>query len=75
MTTHHGQPVSVMSVTSEFEADMVCDLLRTGGIDCAVATTDSASAFAGALAGQIEILVHEADLDTARTILSDANLP
>ena len=47
------EPVPVTSVTNRFEADMVCDLLRTAGLECGMTRTASDSAFAGVLAGQI----------------------
>jgi hypothetical protein len=75
VTTDDHHPVPVTSVTSRFEADMGCDLLRTAGIECGIATTDSDSAFAGVFAGHIAILVHAADLDTAREVLGEADLP
>jgi hypothetical protein len=74
VTADGHQPVPVTSVTSRFEADMVCDLLRTAGVECGIAATDSDSAFAGVLAGQIAILVQAADLDAAREVLSEADL-
>lgn len=61
------------SVANRFEADMVCGLLRTTGLECGMDTGASDSAFAGVLAGQITIFVHAADLDAARKILAGAD--
>jgi len=67
------EPVPVTSVTNRFEADMVCDLLRTAGLECGMTRTASDSAFAGVLAGQITILVHPSDLEAAREVLAGAD--
>jgi Putative prokaryotic signal transducing protein len=67
------EPIPVTSVMSRFEGDMVCDLLRTAGLQCGMARTTSDSAYAGLLAGQIEIFVHEADLEAAREVLAEAD--
>ena len=61
------------SVMNRFEADMVCDLLRTAGLECGMTRSVPDSAFAGVLAGQISILVHPSDLDAAREILAAAD--
>jgi hypothetical protein len=67
------EPVPVTSVTDRFEADMVCDLLRTAGLECGSnPMTASDSAFAGVLAGRIMIFVH-ADLEAAREVLAGAD--
>ncbi len=49
------EPVPVTSATNRFEADMVCDLLRTAGSQCGMARTTSDSAYGGLLAGQTAI--------------------
>jgi Putative prokaryotic signal transducing protein len=67
------EPVPLMSVTKRFEADMVCDLLRTAGLECGMTRTASDSAFAGVLAGQIMILVHASDLEAGREVLAGAD--
>jgi hypothetical protein len=68
------EPVPVTSVTDRFEADMVCDLLRTAGLECGFnPMTPSDSAFAGVLAGRIMIFVHASDLEAAREVLAGAD--
>ena len=52
---------------------MVCDLLRTAGLECGMRRTASDSAFAGVLAGRIVILVHASDLEAAREVLAGAD--
>ena len=56
------------------EADLVCRLLQTAGIDCAYRDTEAIDSpledFIAA--GPREILVREADLETARAMLADA---
>jgi hypothetical protein len=69
------EPVPVTSATTRFEADMVCDLLRTAGLQCGMARATNDSAYAGLLAGNIEIFVHEADLEAAREVLAEADSP
>ncbi len=67
------QPVAVTNVANEIEADMVCGLLRSAGIECGFRPAGSTdSPFGGVLAGRIEILVHAADLDAARGVLASA---
>ncbi len=67
------EPVLVTSVTNTFEADMVCDLLRTAGLECGITRRATDSAFAGVLAGQIAIFVHPSDLGAAREVLAAAD--
>ena len=67
------EPVPFAHVENRFEADMVCDLLRTAGLECGMATGASDSAFAGVLAGQIAVFVHAADLEAAREVLAGAD--
>jgi len=69
------EPVSVTTVTNRFEADMVCDLLRTAGLECGINGTTSDSAFAGVLAGRIATFVHASDLEAAREVLVGAERP
>lgn len=58
-------------VASESEAEMICGLLRSAGIECAYRDTEAIDSpiedFTAA--GPREILVHEEDLDNARALL------
>jgi hypothetical protein len=64
----------VLTVVSDpAEADVLCRLLRSNGIDCGyrdTAATDS-TLEQFTQAGPQEILVHEADLTAARELLPD----
>jgi hypothetical protein len=59
-------------VSGEPEADIVCGLLRSAGIDCAYRDTEAIDSpledFTAA--GPREILVHESDLEAARALLA-----
>jgi len=61
-------------VSDEPEAEVVCGLLRSAGIECGFRDTEAIDSpledFTAA--GQREILVHESDLDAARALLADA---
>ena len=61
-------------VSGEPEAEMVCGLLRSAGIDCAYRDTEAIDSpledFTAA--GPREILVREPDLQAARALLADA---
>jgi hypothetical protein len=60
-------------VGNEPEAELVCQLLRTEGIECFHRITNAgAGALDGALApaGFREVIVHEADLEEARALLA-----
>jgi hypothetical protein len=63
--------VRVTTVPGEPEAEALCGLLRSEGIECAHRQTEEEdSAFEGiATDGVREILVYEADLERAREIL------
>ena len=63
--------VRVTTVPGEAEAEALCGLLRSEGIECAHRQTEEEdSAFEGiATDGVREILVYEADLARAREIL------
>ena len=58
-------------VSSESEAEVVCGLLRTEGIECAYRDTEEIDSpledFIAA--GAQEILVHESDLEAAKELL------
>ena len=60
-------------VSDEPEADLVCGLLRSAGIECAYRDTEAIDSpledFIAA--GPREILVHESDLEAARAVLNE----
>jgi Putative prokaryotic signal transducing protein len=66
-----GEGVVLITVSGEPEADIVCGLLRTAGIDCASRDTGAIDSpledFTAA--GPREILVHPGDLEAARALL------
>jgi hypothetical protein len=66
-----GEGVVLTVVSGEPEADIVCGLLRTAGIDCAYRDTEAIDSPLEDFteAGPREILVQEADLDAARAVL------
>jgi hypothetical protein len=63
--------VRVTTVPGEAEAEVLCGLLRSEGLECGHRqTAEEDSPFEGiATDGIREILVHERDLDRAREIL------
>ena len=67
------EPVVVKVVGDETEAEIVCGLLRSAGIECAYRDTDRIDTpledFTAS--GQREILVHPSDLEAARALLGD----
>lgn len=67
-------PVVVKVVSGESEAQVVCGLLRSAGIECGYRDTEAIDSpledFMAA--GSREILVHQADLETAKELLADA---
>jgi hypothetical protein len=69
-----GEGVVVKVVSGEPEADLVCGLLRTAGIDCAYRDTEAIDSpledFTAA--GPREILVRESDAEAARALLEDS---
>jgi hypothetical protein len=67
--------VAVTVVEDEMEAEALCGLLRTNGIKCSYRRTDRSAAvgtYGGgyAIAGPTEVLVDDADLDSARELLA-----
>ncbi len=66
-----GDAVVLTVVSDETEADILCGLLRSAGIDCAYRDTEAIDSpledFQAA--GPREILVREADLESARALL------
>jgi len=69
-----GEPVVVTVVSGRPEADVVCGLLRSAGIECAYRDTDAIDSpledFIAA--GAQEILVRESDLEAAKELLTAA---
>jgi hypothetical protein len=59
-------------VSGEPEADVVCGLLRSAGIDCAYRDTEAidSSLEEFTAAGPREILVRASDLDAARELIA-----
>ena len=61
-------------VGDETEAEIVCGLLRSAGLECGYRDTDAIDSpledFTAA--GPREILVHAADLEAARALLGEA---
>jgi len=69
-----GEGVVVTVVSGEPEAEVVCGLLQTAGIDCAYRDTEAidSSLEDFIAAGPREILVHASDLDAAKELLADS---
>jgi hypothetical protein len=69
-----GEAVVLKVVSGEAEAEVVCGLLRSAGIDCAYRDTEAIDSpledFTAA--GPREILVRGVDLEAARALLEDA---
>ena len=63
--------VVVKVVSSQSEAEVVCGLLRSAGIECAYRDTDAidSSLEDFMAAGAQEILVRESDLEVAKELL------
>ena len=66
-----GEGVVLTVVSGEPEAEVVCGLLRTAGIDCAYRDTEAIDSPIEDFieAGPREILVQPGDLDAARALL------
>ena len=64
-------------VDDEPEAEIVCGLLRSAGIECGFRETDRIDTPLEDLAafGQREILVHPSDLEAARALLGEGEAP
>ncbi len=70
------EPVPVTTVADELEADVVCGLLRSAGLECGFRPTAAAdSAFEGFGAGRMEIIVHPSDLKAAREVIAAVDYP
>jgi hypothetical protein len=66
--------VPVTTVSDEIEAEVVCGLLRSAGIECGHRVTEATDSALEGIAsdGPREILVRESELETARAVLADA---
>ena len=68
-------PVVVKVVSGESEAQVVCGLLRSAGIECGYRDTEAIDSpledFMAA--GSREILVNQADMETAKELLAEAD--
>ncbi len=69
-----GESVVLTVVSGGPEADVVCGLLRSAGIECAYRDTEAmdSSLEEFTAAGPREILVRVSDLDVARELLSSS---
>ena len=69
-----GEGVVLMVVSEAPEADVVCGLLRSAGIECAYRDTEAIDSVLEDFiaSGPREILVREADVDAARALLADS---
>lgn len=69
-----GEGVVLTVVSGEPEAEVVCGLLRSAGIECAYRDTQAIDSpledFTAA--GPREILVRDADLEAAQALLEDS---
>jgi hypothetical protein len=66
------EPVVVKVVGTEPEAELLCSLLRSAGIECAGRQTNlGAGAADGMPGGPYELVVRPQDLDDARNILRE----
>ena len=68
------EAVVVKVVSGESEAQVVCGLLRSAGIECAYRDTEAIDSSLEDFmpAGSREILVHESDLEAAQRLVVDA---
>ena len=65
--------VPVKRVSGEVEAELVCGLLRSAGIECGHRVTEEIdSPLEGFGGGPHEVYVHEDDLAAARELLAEA---
>jgi len=61
-------------VPGETEAELLCGLLRSNGIECAYRDTEAIDSTIEDFiaAGPREVLVHESDLEAARALVPEA---
>ena len=66
--------VRLTTVRGEMEAEVLCGLLRSAGIECGHRVTEATDSLLEGIAsdGPREILVPQAELDAARAVLADA---
>lgn len=72
--------VVATTVSDEIEADMVCGLLRSEGIECFTKRSNMSAGIAGVtggggIAGGFEVWVDEANLERARELAAPADEP
>ena len=69
-----NEPVRLTTVHDEQEAEIVCGLLRSAGIECGHRPTEETDSVLEEFqsAGRHEIVVHQSDLEAAQTLLADA---
>ena len=69
------EPVVVKVVSGESEAELVCGLLRSAGIECGYRDTEAVdSQFEEFIAsGPREIIVHRSDLEAAQALVGEAS--
>jgi hypothetical protein len=65
---------TLVVVGDEMEAEALCGLLRTNGIDCYYRRSDMSAGIAAygagfTIAGPTEVIVNESDLEAARQLL------
>lgn len=68
-----GEEARVTVVSNDVEAEMVCGLLRSVGIECYFRKTDLGAGYTGGMlstAGPTEVIVHTPDLEFARELLA-----
>ncbi len=65
-------PVHLVTVQDEGEAEVVCGLLRGSGIEAGWNVTDVGIPGISTFGGAREILVERTDLEAARAVLADA---
>jgi hypothetical protein len=68
------EPIRLTTVHDELEADMVCGLLRSAGIECGHRVTEEMDSTLEGFqsGGPHEVLVHQSDLEAAQAVLADA---
>src|SRR5712692_5213965 len=66
--------VVVKVVSGEPEAEIVCGLLRSAGVECSYRDTEALDSLLEdfVASGPREILIHKSDLEGARALLADA---
>ncbi len=67
------EPVRLTTVHDEQEAEIVCGLLRSAGIECGHRLTEETDSVLEEFqsGGPHEIVVHQSDLEAAQTLLTD----